>query len=555
MDNQNDGSPRAGVYPGAGRSQISRPHATQAQSTIGNVVAASGARLTIAVDTTDGRDAPTISIGDMMRTGLDGARVFALTSDIETIIGNDGRAQMMIHAELLGEVDANGVFERGVTRHPAIGTPIYQGGDEDVATLYEGGGGDRIRIGTIVQNAELPAYADIDNLLSRHFAFLGSSGSGKSTGVALLLRAILASHQGGHVVLLDPHAEYGGALADIGETVDITALHLPCWLLNLEEMVGIMVPPSETFEREIQIAILKDVILEAKINYAGQDKDVSHITVDTPVPYRTGDLSRLIDRAMTRPNRPTGVSPYLRLIERLEHLERDRRYNFMFSGFLVRDELPGLISRILRIPVAGKPLTILDLSGVPTEIVEVVVSVLCRMVFDFVLWSDHARTPPILLICEEAHRYVPNRRGEGFDSTRRAISRIAKEGRKYGVSLGLVSQRPSELDPTILSQCGTIFAFRLSNEIDQKFVDAALPENAHGLSAELPALRRQEAIVVGEGVRVAMRVRFDDVEEARRPQVTARVFSSAWQNDDLDEDFVADAVERWRQQTRQGRGS
>ena len=150
---------------------------------------------------------------------------------------------------------------------------------------------------------------------------------------------------------------------------------------------------------------------------------------------------------------------------------------------------------------------------------------------------------------------MPNRRGEGFDSTRRAISRIAKEGRKYGVGLGLISQRPSEVDPTILSQCGTIFAFRLSNETDQKFVASALPENAHGLAAELPALRRQEAIVVGEGVPVAMRVRFDFVEEGKRPQVTPSAFSTAWQNDDLDQSFVADAIQRWRLQTRQGKGS
>ncbi len=391
--------------------------------------------------------------------------------------------------------------------------------------------------------------------MSRHFAVLGSSGSGKSTAVALLLRAILENHRGGHVVLLDPHAEYGYALADVGETVDITALHLPCWLFNLEEMIGIMVPPSEMFERETQISILKDVILEAKMDYAGEGADVSHITVDTPVPYRIGDLSRLIDKAMTRPNRPTGVSPYLRLLERLEHLDRDRRYGFMFSGFLVRDELPGLISRILSIPVAGKPLTILDLSGVSSEIVEVVVSVLCRMVFDFALWSDHTRTPPILPVCEEAHRYVPNRPGEGFDSTRRAISRIAKEGRKYGVGLGLVSQCPSEIDPTILSQCGTTFAFRLSNELDQSFVNSALPENAHGLATELPTLRRQEAIVVGEGVPVAMRVKFDFVEDGKRPQVTPSAFSTAWQVDDLDQSFIADAVHRWRPQTRQSHGS
>ena len=528
---------------------------TSRSGALGTVTASSGARLTIAVDAADDGDPPKIAVGDMVKTSLDGPRGFALVGDIETDFGNDGTARVLVHSELLGEVDEAGRFDRGVTRHPAHGTPVYLAGDDDVAMLYEGVGKDRVRLGTIVQNEDLTAYADIENLLSRHFAFLGSSGSGKSTGVALLLRAILSGHQGGHVVLLDPHAEYGRALGDIGESVDITALQLPCWLFNLEEIVGILVPRTETFERDTQIAILKDVILEAKISYAGQNVDVSHITVDTPVPYRVGDLTRLIDRAMTRHNRPTGTSPYLRLLERLAHLERDRRYGFMFSGILVRDDMVTLMSRILRIPVVSKPLTILDLSGVPSEIVEVVVSVLCRMVFDFVLWSDHARTPPILLVCEEAYRYIPERREEGFEATRRAIARVAKEGRKYGVSLGLVSQRPSEVDSTILSQCGTIFAFRLTNDVDQKVVDSALPENSHGLAAVLPALRRQEAIVVGEGVPVAMRMRFDDVEEAGRPGVMTSSFSKSWSDDDLDQDFVSDAINRWRLQTRQRRRS
>src|SRR3546814_2131134 len=162
--------------------------------------------------------------------------------------------------------------------------------------------------------------------------------------------------------------------------------------------------------------------------------------------------------------------------------------------------MPDILARIIRVPVEGKPLTIFDLSGVPSEIVDDVVSLLCRTLFDFAIWSERDAAVPVLLICEEAHRYIPNESGHGFEPTRRIISRIAKEGRKYGLSLGLVSQRPSELSETILSQCSTLFALRMGNQKDQDFVRRALPESAEGMLGSLPALRNQQAAVVGEGV-------------------------------------------------------
>jgi hypothetical protein len=220
----------------------------------------------------------------------------------------------------------------------------------------------------------------------------------------------------------------------------------------------------------------------------------------------------------------------------------------MFQGLTVRDNMTAILSRIFRVPVSGKPVTILDLSGVPSEILNVVVSLLCRLTFDFALWSD--RAIPMLLVCEEAHRYVTQDPSLGFEATKRALGRIAKEGRKYGVSLCLVSQRPSDLAVGILSQCNTIFAMRMSNQKDQEFVRGTLSESALGLLDSLPTLRTGEAIAVGEGVSVPVRVSFDMLPDERKPLSGTASFSAAWQNDDKDESFVAEVVDRWRRQRR-----
>jgi DNA helicase HerA-like ATPase len=191
--------------------------------------------------------------------------------------------------------------------------------------------------------------------------------------------------------------------------------------------------------------------------------------------------------------------PFLRLKARIEALGTDKRLGFIFPGHMVRDNLHEILSRLLRVPVSGKPLTLLDISGMPGEVVDVVISVICRMIFDYAVWSDRTRQAPVLLVCEEAHRYVPQAEGAGFEPTKRALGRIAKEGRKYGISLCLVTQRPSELSMSILSQCNTLFALRMSNERDHDFVKNALPESAQSFLSALPSLRTQEAIVMGEG--------------------------------------------------------
>ncbi len=438
-------------------------------------------------------------------------------------------------------------FQRGISFHPALGDEVFTATQDDLKAIYAQPDTPCVRLGTICQDQTLPAYVTVDELLGKHFAILGTTGSGKSCAVAMILRAILAQNKSGHIVLLDVHNEYTQSFHDCAEVLHSGNLELPYWLLNFEEM-GEIVVGSGRRDREADFAILKDAILQAKLKGQDAADKGAYVTADTPIPYRLSDVVRQVDDALGKMDKATDSIPYLRLKERLSALQSDTRYAFMFPGVTVRDSMAAILSRIFRVPVDGKPITILDLSGVPSEIMNVVISLLCRLTFDFALWSD--RAVPILLVCEEAQRYMGQDTSQGFEPTKRALARIAKEGRKYGVSLGLVSQRPADLAVEILSQCNTIFAMRMSNRKDQDFVRATLSESTIGLIDVLPTLRTGEAVAVGEGVPIPARMMFDLMPEDARPHSGTASFSSAWQANEKGQDFVADVVERWRRQER-----
>lgn len=468
--------------------------------------------------------------------------------------GSEDSVQSFAVAEidLLGEtVERSGgrSFTRGVSSFPVLGDSVHAATGEDLSLIYAKPNAWNLPIGSIHQNAEQPAYLLSQEFLCKHSAILGTTGSGKSCAVTLILRSLLTAHPNGHVVLLDPHGEYGTAFAGMAEIITPQNLQLPYWLLSFEEVAEVLCS-RDPASRSREEGILKDLIVAAKRDFIGEGGQDAFITVDTPVPYRIHSLAQRISEAMGRLDKPDNTLPYLRLLTTIENLRKDRRYAFMFSGLTVRDTMAEILSRILRIPVEGKPITIFDISTIPSEIVEVVVSLLCRLIFDFALWSDHAESIPVLLVCDEAHRYIHADKSVGFEPARRSIARIAKEGRKYGVSLCLVSQRPSEISETVLAQCSTIFALRLSNDRDQGFVRRTLPESAAGLLNILPALRQQEAIIVGEGVSHPMRVRFADLAQEHRPRGESTNFPKAWQEDLNGRDFAASVIERWRRQAR-----
>ena len=526
---------------------------------IGKIISARGAKLTALILSPEpGKpDAGEFcEIGSLVKAVAPDSLVFGLISalELQNPQAPAGNRLRLAHIDLLGEsLDADQTqdftFQRGVSSYPLLEAGLFTCTSQDLARVFAKPSAANACIGSIHQDANLPAHVLTDELLGKHFAVLGTSGSGKSCTVAVILRSILESLPCGHIVVLDPHDEYGHAFADLAVVLNPGDLELPYWFLNFEETVEVLCS-SDLFNRQIEAAILKQAIIAAKHEYQIRLGRDFALTVDTPAPYRLSRLLELLSEGMGKLNKPESTLPYMRLTARIESLREDRRFAFMFSGLTVEDSMGTVLRSILRLPCEGKPMTVINISGVPSEIVDVVVSLLCRTLFDFGLWSERDKAVPMLLVCEEAHRYVPREAASGFEPTRKAIARIAKEGRKYGVSLGLVTQRPSEISQSILSQCNTLFALRMSNEQDQDFVRRALPESAAGLLEALPALRAQEAVVVGEGVSVPMRVRLKNLRPAELPHGETAKFSKVWLTDDKGKEFVDSGIERWRHQIR-----
>lgn len=353
---------------------------------IGHVSRVSGALISGVIE--EQRANSAVQFGALVKVPAAGSEVFGLINNLRSDTGPDGRERRLFDIELLGETVKDSRFERGVSIYPTLGAPVYVAIAGDLATVYARPEEETVRFGTIHQDRALPAFVMTDRLLSHHFAILGTTGSGKSCAAALILPAILEDHQHGHVIFLDPHNEYAQNFGDKAELIDLTNLKLPYWLLNFEEAVEVLVNGEGPY-RDSEMAILKSAILDAKRAYAKKSGDADHITVDTPVPYHLGTLVRCIEDQMSKLDRPDNTIPYLRLQSRIETLKDDARFSFMFSGLDVWDNMSDILSRILRVPVGGKPMTIIDLSGVPSEIVDVVVSMLCRAVFDFALWNTN----------------------------------------------------------------------------------------------------------------------------------------------------------------------
>jgi len=532
------------------------PAATAASVNIGRVVSVSGAQIIALIRDPSSAGSRlndyAVQVGSLVKIHTTDAIVFGMVSGFSIPIPTQeaGESELKIaEVDLVGEKpNGGGDFQRGVSQFPALGADIYSANQEDLASVYARPAVATVRVGTIHQDKSIPAFVVLDDLLGKHFAVLGTTGSGKSCAAALILHALLDKHEHAHVVLLDPHGEYASAFGDAAEVLDSTNLQLPYWLFNFEELAEIIFGGSRV-EWEHETGILRETIAQAKMRLVSDPEEAGFITVDTPVPYKLSEVLRAIDEAAGKLERRSDVQPYLRLKNRLTVLQSDRRFAFMFpQGVVLRDNMVAILSRIFRLPANGKPIAIIDLSGIPSEVINVVVSVIARMTLDIAVWSE--RQMPILLVCEEAHRYAPQNSDLGFEPAKRALSRIAKEGRKYGLSLCVITQRPSELEAGLLSQCNTIFALRMTSQKDQEFVNAAISDATPGLMGSLPSLRNAEAIVVGEGVTVPMRLHFDELPQDRRPRSGNAAFSALWQTDDCDTALLASVVDRWRRQRR-----
>ncbi|HEV2079001.1 MAG TPA: DUF87 domain-containing protein [Allosphingosinicella sp.] len=437
-------------------------------------------------------------------------------------------------------------FKRGITGYPVPGDQVYPVTGDDLRQMFAASERAHIEIGTVYPTKDVRGALYVDAMLGKHFALLGSTGTGKSTSAALIMHRICELAPEGHIVMIDPHGEYSAAFKNHGELFNVDNLAMPYWLMNFEEHCEVMVTSSGA-DRQQDMDILGKCLLAARSKNRAAE-GISKLTVDSPIPYLMSDLSAALTNEMGLLNKATDTAPFMRLKTKIDELKADPRYSFMFSGMLVADSMAGFISKIFRLPANGKPISIVDVSGVPSDITSVVVAVLSRLVFDYAIWSRNEAQRPVLLVCEEAHRYIPADKTSSGQAVRKILERIAKEGRKYGVSLGLITQRPSDLAEGVLSQCGTIIAMRLNNDRDQAFVKSAMPEGARGFLDVIPALRNRECIVCGEGVSIPIRVAFDDLERDRQPASSDPLFSELWKQSGDETEMIARVVKRWRSQ-------
>jgi len=534
---------------GEATSQERRDGAQPDSRVLGRVVQCDGARATLAAyaseDTAQTKGLWTV--GRMVSINLGAIRTVGLVYRIETPVlawAEEGYNPITVHVELIGEVrDTEGgkpVFDRGITCYPHIGAVSHRIRQRDLAAVYDLAGRHALTIGQLSQDETIAARIAIDDTLNRHFAVVGTTGVGKSTAVSLLIRKAIEARPDLRVLILDPHNEFSSAFPEQSIRINTQTLDLPFWLFRLEELVEVLFRGRDPIPEEVDL--LRDIIPLAKHTYRNpasnglvrRSSDSGGITVDTPVPYRIADVFKIIDDRLglleTKHDRPI----YRSLRIRIDAAVNDPRYRFMFASRLIEDNIHQTIGHIFRVPHHGRPITCFELAGLPSEVVNSVCSVLARLAFDIAMGS-HGKLK-LLVLCEEAHRYMPADPRLGFAPTRHALSRIAKEGRKYGCFLGVVTQRPGELDPTVLSQCSTVFAMRLANELDQEIIRSAIADSSTSTLSFLSSMGQREAIAFGEGVATTMRMKFEYLAPALLP-------GSTHADDEHDEPDTGDEVD------------
>ncbi|MCC2689095.1 MAG: ATPase [Rhizobiaceae bacterium] len=542
---------------GEATSQERRDAAQNDRRILGHVVRCDGARATIAAfaDTAEGAVTGLWTVGRMISINLGAVRTVGLVyaigkADLAWHAG--GQNAIEVSVELIGEVrdrDAQAVpvFDRGITVYPHIGAIAHRIRTRDLQAVYDLAGRHSVTLGQLSQDETIEARIAIDDTLARHFAIVGTTGVGKSTAVSLLLRKAIEARPDLRVLILDPHNEFAASLPEYSVRVDSGTLDLPFWMFRLEEFAEVLFRGREVVPEELDV--LRDLIPAAKNIYRSPGsgtflrRGVDALTADTPVPYRMADLLKQIDERMglleSKNDRPVLRS----LKTRIESAIADPRYRFMFNSRLIEDTIHETIGNIFRVPHGGRPVTCFEMAGMPSEVVNSVCSVLARLAFDLALWSEGRLR--LLVLCEEAHRYMPADPRLGFAPTRHALSRIAKEGRKYGCYLGVVTQRPGELDPTILSQCSTFFAMRLANEQDQAIIRSAIADSSASTLSFLSSMGQREAIAFGEGVATTMRLKFEKMQAALIPGTGKRSETEPTAGDAEDVDLAA-IVERLR---------
>jgi hypothetical protein len=529
---------------------------------LGRITSVHGSQASVGIPAMSppGPEEKRITVGKFLGVVVGKLMLVGLITDVSMRpgAGTNNHDAAIAKLDLIGEIrsgeDGTAYFQRGVTAYPGMGDPVAFIGAPELRLIFQNPGVRMIEVGHLHQDSGIPAGIEVDEMLSKHFAVLGTTGVGKSSAIALLMQQILQARSDLRILMLDVHNEYSHCFGERAQVLNPNNIKLPFWLFNFEEIVDVFFGGRPGLEEEVDF--LSEVIPLAKASYAQQIGLTSRLvkpgeaatvryTVDVPVPYRIADLLSLLDTRMGKLENRASRMVYHKLMTRIETVCADPRYAFMFENANVGgDTMAEILATLFRLPPNGKPMTIMQLAGFPSEVVDALVSVTCRMAFDLGLWSDG--TAPLLVVCEEAHRYMAADHSVGFAPTRRSISRIAKEGRKYGVFLGLVTQRPAELDPTILSQCSTLFAMRMTNDRDQELLRSAVADTAANLLAFLPSLGTGEAFAFGEGVMLPTRLKFNQLPAQMLPRSDTMSEEQPGIQGPLDSRSLAAVIERWR---------
>ena len=404
-----------------------------------------------------------------------------------------------------GTINENNVFEKGSDVLPTINNYVYAVSSKTIDTIYSNFSEGNFNLGKLSLMPQQDALINLDSFLSRHGAILGQTGSGKSWTVASFLQKI-ANLEQSTVVLLDLHGEYKNAFGDYAEYIDASSLELPYWLMNCEELLDLMVDRNETAAPN-QTALFKTLLQQSKQNHPeNQLLNISKINVDTPVYFDfMAILSEFdkLDREMV-PGATAGKEkkgPYngqfTRLLTRITSKLDDVRYNLIFKPQIYNTSasMTDLFRKILGEEKNPKKIVIIDMSPIPFDVRTSVISLLLRCFFDFCYWYKkiNDESYPLAIFCDEAHLYL-NEYDPSSKSARLSAERIAKEGRKYGASLTIISQRPREVSATILSQCNTFLCLRITNPDDQSYVKRLLPDSLASITTMFSSLRRGECI-------------------------------------------------------------
>ncbi len=475
-------------------------------------------------------------------------------------------AQRTIWLTPIGTLNEENEFERGVSIYPTTGAEVHAVGQDDLKTMFikfESKGYD---VGFLPSNPSVSVCLDPTSLFGRHFAILGQTGSGKSWTVANLVQQALPIMPKAHIIILDLHGEYcwkdnnGGACSAFEKCnyrhVDARELEMPYWLMTYAELCDLLVDQTD-FSAHNQTAAFREILINLKEQEGSRPElELDRVTLDTPIYFDIMQLRSAIEdkngqvlgKSGNMINGPL-TGKFDNFLMRLDSRLNDVRYDFLLKPKR-RDSSESLSELLKDFVGLGEPkssVTIIDLSSVPFDVRPPVAAQIGRLAFEFNYWNPQYREFPVLLICEESHIYIPRSAEAQFKGSRKSMERIAKEGRKYGVGIGIVSQRPHEVSETVLAQCGTFLCLRITNPNDQNYIRSLAPEAERNLIDILAGLGRGECLALGEAVPIPTRIRFYKPDPP--PNSDDIDFYMKWK-EGLDEVDVDEIVKRWRRQER-----